>query len=104
MKQYACIKNSIVENVLLFEESDLELLQTVKESFSYDELLEYPDDLIVEIGYLYDGTYFYKEEGKKALRLDEFDPDKIVEPGTITQSPGVRPPGAGPRPESPPEE
>jgi hypothetical protein len=70
MINYTCIKNNIVENVILFEESNLELIQQVKETFSYNELVEIPADLNVEIGYLYDGTYFYKEEGKKALYLD----------------------------------
>ena len=80
MKNYACIKNNIVENILVFEESTPELLQQVKETFSYDELAESPIDLVVDIGYLYDGTDFYQREGKKAWRIDEVDPDLRVEP------------------------
>lgn len=78
MTNYACIKNNIVENVLFFEEGNHELLQTVKETFSYDELVDYDDNLKVEVGQFYDGTDFYREEGKKALRLDETDPDAPI--------------------------
>lgn len=70
MINYACIKNNIVENVLLFEENNPELLQQVKETFSYDELIEKPLDLVVNVGHLYDGTYFYVLEGVKTLYLD----------------------------------
>jgi hypothetical protein len=70
MINYACIKNNIVENTLVFEETNLEFIQQVKETFSYNELIEIPADLIVETGYLYDGTDFYIEEGKKAVYLD----------------------------------
>ncbi len=62
MIKYACIKNNVVENVILFEESNLELIQQVKETFSYNELIEVPADLIVEVGYLYNGTDFYNEK------------------------------------------
>ena len=79
MIHYACIKNNIVENILLFEENSPELLQQVKETFSYDELVESPIDLVVDVGYLYDGTYFYQREGKRAWRIDEVDPDLLVE-------------------------
>jgi hypothetical protein len=79
MIHYACIKNNIVENILVFEEHDPELLQQVKETFSYDELIESPIDLVVDIGYLYDGTDFYQREGKKAWRIDEVDPDLLLE-------------------------
>ena len=73
MINYACIKNNIVENVILFEENNLELIQQVKETFSYNKLVEIPTDLIVEVGYLYDGTDFYIEEDKKVLPL--YKPD-----------------------------
>lgn len=105
MINYACIKDGVVVNTLVFEDSNPELIESVKEVFSYDELATFDADLIVSIGYLYDGIDFYKEEGKKAFRLDEVDPDTIIEPGpeSITPAPGQRPPGAGPRPDSPPE-
>ena len=70
MIHYACIKSNVVENVLLFEENNTELLQQVKEAFSYDEMINCPIDLIVNIGHLYDGSYFYRSEGMKALYLD----------------------------------
>jgi hypothetical protein len=77
MVNYACIKNNIVENVILLEEINPELVQEIKEAFSYDEVVLYDSDLSVKVGYLYDGTDLYVREGKKALRLDEADPDAL---------------------------
>jgi hypothetical protein len=88
MKNYACIKNNIVENILVFEEHDPELLQQVKETFFYDELVESPIDLVVDIGYLYDGTDFYQREGKKAWRIYEVDPD-LIQPETEPTTPAI---------------
>ena len=76
MINYACIKNNIVENVILLEEINPELVQEIKEAFSYDEVVLYDSALSVKIGYLYDGTDLYVREGKKALRLDEADTDE----------------------------
>jgi len=78
MINYACIKDGVVVNTLIFEENNTELIESVKETFSYDELVIFDADLIVNIGYLYNGTDFYKEAGKKAFRLDEVDPDNII--------------------------
>lgn len=75
MTNNACIKNNIVENVIVVEEGNSELIEQIKETFSYDELVVFDNELVVEPGYLYDGTDFYREEGKKALRLDEPNPD-----------------------------
>jgi hypothetical protein len=78
MINYACIKDGIVVNTLIFEDNNPELAESVKETFSYDELVTFDADLVVNVGYLYDGTDFYKEAGKKALRLNEVDPDKVL--------------------------
>lgn len=105
MINHACIKDGVVVNTLIFEENNSELIESVKEAFSYDELVTFDADLIVNVGYLYDGTDFYKEEGKKAVRLDEVDPDRIIEipeEGRV-QVRVERPADAGPRPDSPPE-
>jgi hypothetical protein len=75
MKYYACIKNNIVENTLVFEEENAELFQQIKENFGYDELVEFPIELIVNVGYSYDGTDFYRSEGLKAVTLADPDPD-----------------------------
>jgi hypothetical protein len=80
MINYACIKNNIVENIILLEEINPELVQQIKETFSYDEVVLYDSALSVQVGYLYDGTDLYVTEGKKALRLDEGDPDKPLLP------------------------
>lgn len=77
MINYACIKDGVVLNTLVFEDHNPELIESVKEAFSYDELVTIDDDLIVNIEYLYDGIDFYREAGKKALRLNEIDSDNI---------------------------
>jgi|APGre2960657373_1045057.scaffolds.fasta_scaffold08791_6 hypothetical protein len=82
MAKYAGIKNGWVENVLLFEEPSIELLQQVKEEFSFDELVHYDDELNVKLGFFYDGTDFYYDEGKKALKFWEPDPDNLMPPAT----------------------
>ena len=82
MAKYAGIKNGWVDNVLLFEEPSAELLQQVKETFLYDELVNYEDDLNVKLGFFYDGTDFYRDEGKKALHFYEDDPDFVMPPPT----------------------
>ena len=79
MINYACIKDGVVANTLIFEDNNPELAESVKEAFSYDELVTFDTDLIVNVGYLYDGTDFYKEAGKKALRINEVDPDKVLQ-------------------------
>ncbi len=78
MINYACIKDGVVANTLIFEEINAELAESVKETFSYDELVTFDTDLVVSVGYLYDGTDFYREAGKKALRLNEVDPDQVL--------------------------
>ena len=70
MINYACIKSNVVENILVFQENNSELIQQVKEAFSYDEMVNCPIDLLVNVEYLYDGTYFYRSEGVKAMYSD----------------------------------
>lgn len=75
MKKYAYIKDGVVENLLLFEDdTSIELLQQVADEHSYDEFVECTE-LNVNVGFLYIGSEFYIEEGKKAFILDEFNPD-----------------------------
>jgi len=89
MINYACIKNNVVENVVLFEESNLELIQQVKETFSYDELIEIPTDLIVEVGYLYNGTDFYNEKEDTFIIPQPYP--SWIKNGSIWEAPTPRP-------------
>jgi hypothetical protein len=78
MKKYAYIKDGIVQDLLVFEENaSIELLQQVADTYSYDEFVEC-SEYNINIGFLYVGSEFYREEGKKALLLDEFNPDIVA--------------------------
>jgi hypothetical protein len=78
MKKYAYIKDGVVQNLLAFEDgSSIELLQQVADEYSYDEFVECTE-YNINVGFLYVGSEFYREEGKKALLLDEFNPDLIT--------------------------
>lgn len=82
MIKYAYVKNNVVQDVLLFEDdASAEFLQEVKESLSCDEFVEC-NELNIQPGFLYNETEFYIEEGKKAFRLDEFNPDFTATPPT----------------------
>ena len=77
MKKYAYIKDGVVQDLLLFEDdASIELLQQVADEYSYDEFVECTEYNIA-IGFAYVGSEFYREEGKKALLLDEFNPDIV---------------------------
>jgi hypothetical protein len=79
MKKYAYIKDGVVQDLLLFEDdASIELLQQVADDYSYDEFAECTE-YNINIGFLYIGSEFYREEGKKALLLDEFNPDIVNE-------------------------
>lgn len=56
MKKYACIKDNVVENVLLFEDFDETLFNLVIAEHGYDELVEASDD--VRVGYTYSDSNF----------------------------------------------
>ena len=61
-KPYACIQGENVVNVLIFDLPSEELLNEVKETFSYDEIIESD---IAQVGFLY--------------QLNEFiDPNAVV--------------------------
>jgi len=77
MKKYAYIKDGVVQDLLLFEDdASIELLQQVADERSYDEFVECTE-YNINIGFTYVGSEFYRAEGKKALLLDEFNPDLI---------------------------
>jgi len=56
MLNYACIKNNIVENILLFEDFNEELINSIIQENEYDELVEAPEN--VYIGYQYIDSNF----------------------------------------------
>lgn len=56
MAKYACIKDTVVENVLVFEESNEELFNLIIEEKGYDELVEASED--VSVGYVYINSEF----------------------------------------------
>lgn len=57
MKNYALIRNNIVENIIVIENPTEELLQQVKELHAADLLIE--ADQSAAIGGEYDGTRFW---------------------------------------------
>jgi hypothetical protein len=71
MINYACIKDGIVANTLVFESEDLELIQLMKDEFGYDELVNC-DDFRIIVGFSYDGSKFYEEDGSPAMTWEEF--------------------------------
>lgn len=71
MISYACIKDGIVANTLVFESEDLALMETIKQEFDYDELVNC-DDFRIIVGFSYDGTKFYEEDGTPAMTWEEF--------------------------------
>ena len=84
MKEYACIKNTVVENVLLFEDDVAQdFLDHVKEEFSYDELVLNPN-LFLKVGFTYDGTNFY-DNGILVVELFENPPAEPVDESELTQ-------------------
>jgi hypothetical protein len=52
MAKYACIKNNFVENVLIFEEYNEELFNSVIQAKGYDELVEAPEEVSVGFEYI----------------------------------------------------
>jgi hypothetical protein len=56
MANYACIKDTVVENLLAFEEFNAELFNLIIEEKGYDELVEAPEGICV--GYLYINSEF----------------------------------------------
>ena len=71
MADYACIKNGIVANTIYLEQEDLEILELVKTEHEYDEIINC--DLVrIIVGFSYDGTNFYEEDGKQAMTWEEF--------------------------------
>jgi hypothetical protein len=56
MAKYACIKDAVVENVLVFEEFNEELFNLIIEEKGYDELVEASED--VSVGYVYINSEF----------------------------------------------
>jgi hypothetical protein len=56
MLSYACIKNSVVENIVLFEELNQELIDSIIQENEYDQLVEAPED--VAVGYQYIDSNF----------------------------------------------
>jgi hypothetical protein len=71
MADYACIKNGIVANTIYLEQEDLEILELVKTEHEYDEIINC--DLVrIIVGFSYDGTNFYEEDGKPAMTWEEF--------------------------------
>jgi len=56
MAKYACVKDNVVENILIFEEFDTELFNLVIQEKGYDELVEASEE--VSVGYLYINSEF----------------------------------------------
>ena len=56
MLTYACIKNNVVENIVLFEELNEELFNSIIQENEYDQLVEASED--VAIGYQYIDSNF----------------------------------------------
>lgn len=56
MAKYACIKDTVVENLLAFEEFNADLFNLIIEEKGYDELVEAPEE--VTVGYLYINSEF----------------------------------------------
>lgn len=52
MTKYACIKNNVVENLLVFEEFNAEIFNLIIEEKGYDELIEAPEQVVVGYQYL----------------------------------------------------
>ena len=71
MIDYACIKDGLVVNTLIFESEDTELISTIKQEFDYDELINCNDFRVI-VGFSYDGVNFYEEDGSLAMTWTEF--------------------------------
>ncbi len=71
MVNYAFIKNKIVENILVFEETNFELLEQVKEDFSYDESVECLVDLSINVGDTYHNGHFLTPRPYPSWELGE---------------------------------
>lgn len=63
MKNYACIKNNVVENVIVIDENALDLLDLVKQEHGYDKMV-CSDGLYVEIGDTHDGSNFINKDNE----------------------------------------
>jgi len=50
---HACIKNNIVENVIVLDAQNIDIITTVKETFEYDLVIEASDPL-TSVGWAYD--------------------------------------------------
>jgi hypothetical protein len=57
-KQFACIKNSIVENIIVIDDENVDFIEEYKELHNYDLLIE--SSLNAERGGEYDGELFWK--------------------------------------------
>jgi hypothetical protein len=75
MSSYACIKNNIVVNLLVFEDNDFDLRELVKTEHEYDEIVN-TENSIVNLGDSYLNSTF----------ISSIQPTEEV---TIEEEPGI---------------
>jgi hypothetical protein len=56
-KQFACIKNNIVENIIVIDDENVDFIQDYKISNNYDSIVE--SSLNAQVGGEYDGELFW---------------------------------------------
>jgi hypothetical protein len=58
--RYACIKNGIVDNMIVIEDGDSadQIISDIESALGYSDLIKVDDDIIVDIGY-----YYYPDDG-----------------------------------------
>jgi hypothetical protein len=70
-KNYAVVKNGIVDNILVFDEPTQELLNHFKEYHEADAIVDSNDDLNCVIEATWDGVKFTKKQPFPSWQLDE---------------------------------
>jgi hypothetical protein len=68
---YACVKNKIIENILVFDEASPEVIQQIKETFFYDELVECPIEFLINVEDIYHNGHFLKPRPYPSWELGE---------------------------------
>lgn len=79
MKNYACIKGNVVENVIVIDENDTSIVDLVKEAHGYDQMV-CSDGLYVEVGDTYDGSNFINKDDEVITIVEVQDQQEIRNP------------------------
>jgi hypothetical protein len=61
IKSYACISNKKITNIVIIDDEEIKLIEDLKVTFEYDEIVDTEDNL-VEVGWGYEDKIFIKPE------------------------------------------